>query len=367
MGMEACRIIYRYPCRKDLEAFAAELDALRRRIRHDLGAKDLRYIHRLMRVQKRLERGGRIAIHAGVLNPLLWLAGVGALGVSKILDNMEIGHNVMHGQYDWTNDPELAGRQFEWNNLCPGDQWRHSHNMIHHRFTNIIGIDRDVGYGFLRVTEAQPWRPWHLPQPLFALAGAFVFEWGVSLHDLELERILERRWDWRQHRAQLAGLFRKWRQLAFREYVFFPLLAGPFFLPVMAGNFAANVMRNLWAFTIIFCGHFPEGVAYFHDEDCRDDSRGEWYVRQVLGSCNLEGGRWFHLMTGHLSHQIEHHLFPGIPAHRYPEMAPAVRAICERYGLPYHTGPLRRQFGSVVKRLVKLALPPLRMPLPQTA
>jgi linoleoyl-CoA desaturase len=229
--------------------------------------------------------------------------------------------------------------------------------MGHHRFTNIVGVDRDVGYGFLRVTAAQPWRPWHLGQPLFALGGAFVFEWGVSLHDLELDRMLALRWSWRENRAQIATLFRKWRRLVAREYVFFPLLAGPFFPAVMLGNFAANAIRNVWAFTIIFCGHFPQGVAYFTPAECRDETRGEWYVRQLLGSCNIEGGRWLHLMSGHLSHQIEHHLFPSIPAHRYPEMAPVVQALCGKYGLPYNTGTLRRQFGSVVKRIVRLALP----------
>lgn len=362
MGMETGRVIDRYMSRRDVEAFGAELEALRRRIRRDLGEDDLRYIRRLMRLQQRLERGGRLAIHAGIVLPPLWLAGVGALGLSKILDNMEIGHNIMHGQYDWAGDPALQGRNFEWNTLCPGNQWRHSHNVIHHRYTNILGMDRDIGYGFLRVTEAQPWRPWHLLQPLFALAGFFTFEWGFSLHDLELDRILEGRWRWREHRAGVAEVLRKWRRSIAHEYVLLPLLAGPFFLPVLLGNIAAGGLRNMWAFTIIFCGHFPDGVLHFTADECREETRGEWYVRQLLGSCNIEGGRLFAILSGHLSYQIEHHLFPNIPAHRYREMAPVVRALCAQYGLPYHSGSLRRQFGSVVKRLLRLALPPWPVP-----
>ena len=58
---------------------------------------------------------------------------------SKILDNMEIGHNIMHGQYDWTGDPALASKKFEWDTACPSDQWRHSHNYMHHTYTNIVG------------------------------------------------------------------------------------------------------------------------------------------------------------------------------------------------------------------------------------
>jgi Fatty acid desaturase len=62
-------------------------------------------------------------------------------------------------------------------------------------------------------------------------------------------------------------------------------------------------------------------------------------------------------MTGNLSHQIEHHLFPDLPGHRYGELAAEVREICARYGVPYTTGPLYRQFGSVVKKIIRLSLP----------
>jgi len=99
-------------------------------------------------------------------------------------------------------------------------------------------------------------------------------------------------------------------------------------------------------------------VEEFSEEEVADETRGGWYLRQMLGSANLEGGRLFHILSGNLSHQIEHHLFPDIPAHRYAEIAVEVRDICRRYGLPYNTGPLRKQFGSVVKKIVRLALPP---------
>jgi linoleoyl-CoA desaturase len=95
----------------------------------------------------------------------------------------------------------------------------------------------------------------------------------------------------------------------------------------------------------------------YHEDETRDETRGAWYVRQVNGSANIEGSRAFHVLSGHLSHQIEHHLFPDIPAARYPEMAPRVREICERFGQAYNTGSFRRQLGSVVTRLFQNALP----------
>ena len=126
---------------------------------------------------------------------------------------------------------------------------------------------------------------------------------------------------------------------------------------MLAGNATANLTRNLWAFAIIFCGHFPEGTVEFDESETAEETRGEWYVRQMMGSANLTGGRLFHILSGNLSHQIEHHLFPDIPARRYAEIGREVRAVCERYGLPYNAGPLHRQLGSVVRKIVRLSLP----------
>ena len=129
---------------------------------------------------------------------------------------------------------------------------------------------------------------------------------------------------------------------------------------MLTGNFAANLIRNLWTYVIIFCGHFTDGVAIYREEDTRNETRGDWYLRQLSGSSNLTGGRFFHIMSGHLSHQIEHHLFPDMPAHRYPEVAPKIQALCEKYGLFYNTGGLFKQYLSVMKRILTHTLPPRR-------
>ena len=77
----------------------------------------------------------------------------------------------------------------------------------------------------------------------------------------------------------------------------------------------------------------------------------------MLGSANLDGGPLFHLMAGNLSFQIEHHLFPDLPSNRYTEIAPEMRAICEKYGLEYTSGPLWKQYLQVLKKINRLALP----------
>ena len=344
---------------EQLEAFGQELDAIRARVVADLGQRDVDYINRLIRVQRGLEVAGRGLLFAGFLPPA-WIGGTAALSLSKILDNMEIGHNVMHGQYDWTGDERLNGKTFEWDTACPADQWRHSHNYMHHTHTNIVGKDRDIGYGILRMSEDEPWRPYYLGNPLYAALLASFFQYGVAMHDLEAERIAagESALD-EEKRDKLQAIWRKVRGQTLKDYVLFPLLSGPSLPFVLAGNATANLTRNLWAFTIIFCGHFPEGTHEFTEEETEDETRGEWYYRQMLGSANLTGGKLFHILAGNLSYQIEHHLFPDLPAHRYGEISEEVREIRERYGIPDNTGPLYKQFGSVVRKIVKLALPPL--------
>lgn len=253
---------------------------------------------------------------------------------------MEIGHNVMHGQYDWMREPGLNSRVFEWDTVCPSDQWRHSHNYVHHTYTNILDMDRDIGYGILRMDPAQPWKPYYLGNPLYAAALMLLFEWGgVMLHDAEADRLLAGKRDLRELGPPLArGWWHKAGRQVLKDYLVFPLLTGPLFVPTLLGNATANLVRNVWAFSVIFCGHFPSGVQSFTEEETADETRGEWYVRQLLGSANITGSPLMHLMTGNLSHQIEHHLFPDLPARRYPEIAPQVRALCEKHGLPYNTG-----------------------------
>jgi fatty acid desaturase len=344
--------------KKQLEAFGRELDAVRARVVADLGERDVEYINRLIRAQRGLEVAGRGLLFFGLLPPA-WIGGTAALSLSKILDNMEIGHNVMHGQYDWTGDERLNGKTFEWDTACPSDQWRHSHNYMHHTHTNIVGKDRDIGYGILRMSEQQRWHPYYLGNPLYAALLATFFQYGVALHDLEVERLAGREEDREEKRDKLRGVWRKVRGQTLKDYVLFPLLSGPSLPFALAGNATANLARNLWSFTIIFCGHFPAGTHEFTEEETEHETRGEWYYRQLLGSANLTGGKTFHILAGNLSFQIEHHLFPDLPAHRYAELAVEVREICERYDIPYNTGPLHKQFGSVVGKIVKLALPPL--------
>jgi len=136
-----------------------------------------------------------------------------------------------------------------------------------------------------------------------------------------------------------------------------PLLSGPSAITTLTANLTANVVRNVWTHSVIMCGHFPEGVQTFTKTSIDGETRGEWYLRQMLGSANISGSRLMHLMSGNLSYQIEHHLFPDLPSNRYGEIAPQVKDVFDRYGLVYTTGPLVKQVASAWRKVIRLSLP----------
>lgn len=356
----------------DINAFGREIEAIREEVMDSRGERDARYIRRLIRVQRSMSLASRVIIYASLAFLPQWghalagwaffwpvmVLGTVMLGCAKILENMEIGHNISHAQWDWLRDPAIQSGSWEWDHVCPSDQWKHSHNVKHHTWTNVFGKDADVaGYGLLRLFSNQRWKPFNLGNPLYALLLAIFFEWGIAIQELELGRIASGRATWKS----IGPMWRRTREKILRQvlkdYILFPLLAGPFFLYVCAANAVANIIRNLWTYLIIFCGHFPMDVHVFTRDEVENETRPHWYVRQLLGSCNINGGALFHIMSGNLSHQIEHHLFPDMPSNRYPEVAPRVRALCARYKLPYNTGSLTRQFGTTVLRILRMTFP----------
>ena len=340
----------------ELDELARELDAIKQEVLDDLGEKDAKYIRRVYSTIRYSSIAGRALLFAGWFPPA-WLLGTGLLGFAKIMENMELGHNVMHGQYDWMNDPKLNGQTYEWDIVGTSDNWRQTHNFKHHTYTNIKGMDDDIGYGLLRLFPEQRWKPGYLLQPIYAVPFCLLFQWGVAIQNLELGKYFKGRKSKEQTKEEWRPMQSKIGKQLFKDYVFFPLIAGPAALPVLTGNMVANGLRNIWTFSIIFCGHFTKDVEVFPKSVLQNESRGHWYMRQIRGSSNLTGSEAFHILTGHLSHQIEHHLYPDVPARRYRQMAPKVHAVCEKYGLNYNNASLVKQYGSVIKRIVKYAFP----------
>jgi linoleoyl-CoA desaturase len=351
------------PSRIDLEALQKDLDALRARITADLGEGDAAYIRNVRRAKQALEVSGRTLIHVSV-DPVTFGVGVIGLALSKIIENMELGHNVMHGQYDFMDDPAFDSKTYEWDVVGTSKTWKKAHNVTHHTYTNVLGKDDDFGYAVFRLSSDQEWKPHHLFQTLLSPLAGLAFDHMVSYYHARTSEYLTAEKGTDAYRAQVREMLTDWLAIAkkslgiyAKEYAFYPALAGPFAPKVALGNALAMTIRNVWSYAVIHCGHLPESASTYTEEDVKGETRGGFYLRQITGSCNIDAGPILGILTGHLSHQIEHHLFPDMPGHRYREVAVEVRRICEEHGVPYNTGTFREQFASVFRALIRYSVP----------
>jgi fatty acid desaturase len=344
----------------DIENLTVELDSIRLEIEDSLGERDARYIRRTIAAQRALDVFGRLMLTGSSKRWARW-GGTVTLGLAKIIENMEIGHNVMHGQWNWMNDPEIHSSTWEWDMSAASKHWRLTHNFQHHKYTNILGVDDDVGYTVLRVTRDQPWEPFNIGNLLFNAILALGFEWGIGLQPIEFGKAFKNGPD----RAIAVQRVREFsakasRQLV-KDYVALPALTSlspaASFQSTLKANVVANLIRNIWANAVIFCGHFPDGAEKFTKNDMVDETQGQWYLRQMLGSANFEAGPALRFMSGNLCHQIEHHLYPDLPSNRLHEIAVRVHEVCDKYDLPYTTGSFLMQYGKTWRTIAKLSLP----------
>lgn len=339
----------------DIESLSHELDAIRRDIEESLGASDAAYIRRTIRFQRTLDVAARLLI-ACSRSRAGWVAGTVALAFGKSVENMEIAHNVGHGQWDWMNDPEIHSSTWEWDMVGVSSHWRYSHNYRHHMFSNVVGVDDDLGFGVMRMTRDQPWKPEHLVQPIRNLLLATIFEWGIGLHGIHSERDRLAPDEAKVAQARKTFLLKIVRQSA-KDHVLIPALSLSRWRRTLGANAVANLLRNLWAYVVIFCGHFPDGAENFTADVLENESRGEWYLRQMFGAANFKAGPLLAFSSGNLCYQIEHHLFPDLPSNRLAQIALRVRQVCDKYDLPYTSRSLLRQYLLVLRTIHKLALP----------
>jgi NADPH-dependent stearoyl-CoA 9-desaturase len=347
---------YAHLTEADVEELARELDAIRTDIEESRGERDARYVRRTIQLQRALAAGGRIALMAS-RNKVAWVAGTAMLAAAKIIENMELGHNITHGQWDWMNDPEIHSTEWEWDTTSPSVQWKKSHNFVHHKYTNIVGMDDDVGYGLLRVTRDQRWDKWNIGNPVYNLLLGTLFEWGVALHGVELSKVRRGEKSKDEVLRDLRVIGKKVGKQVGKDYVVFPALAGRNWKHTLGANVTANLIRNYWSYMVIFCGHFPDGAEKFTAEEYEAETHPEWYLRQMLGSANFKAGPMMAFMSGNLCYQIEHHLFPDLPSNRYAEMSERITALCDKYDLPYTTGSLGHQYMQTFWTILKLSLP----------
>src|SRR3954447_2368115 len=223
---------------EQIDELEAEFNAIHDEVFSELGDSDRRYIQGMIEMHRRLGVIGRALLVGSRFKPA-WLAGTSALSLAKILENMEIGHNVLHGQWDWMNDPQIHSSTWDWDTASTSEAWKHSHNYIHHTYTNIRGKDRDLGYEIMRIDPHQPWHPVYLLQPIYNLILMALFEWGVALHDLDLDAV----WSGDKSHADLlkevGGITYKMRLQVQKDYIAWPALSA-----LIAGAVTYGVRRS---------------------------------------------------------------------------------------------------------------------------
>ncbi|HTM83457.1 MAG TPA: acyl-CoA desaturase, partial [Mycobacterium sp.] len=279
----------------DLRDLEVELDTIRRDVEGSRGATDRAYIRRTIIFQRCLETAARliIAVSRGKAG---WVLGTAALAAAKSIENMELGHNICHGQWDWMNDPEIHSSSWEWDMAGVSAHWRFSHNYRHHVYTNVIGVDDDLGFGVMRVAREQPWKPSSLLQPLRTLLLAVLFEWGIALQGLHSTHKAAA--TDAERSARTRTLLRKIARQGAKDYLVFPALSIRRWRRTLSANAVANVIRNIWAYVVICCGHFAEGAEKFTAVVLDSETKAEWYLRQLLGTANFNAGPVMAFMSG---------------------------------------------------------------------
>jgi fatty acid desaturase len=350
-----------------LREFGRELDAIHARVKAEIGEDDVRYVKKMERFSRTMEVAGRTLLHFS-FEPIGFFAGVGALWLHKQLQATEIGHMALHGAWDGLPGCEkFESDTFEWDMPIEEEAWRRGHNIKHHQYTNVAGKDPDIHFGSVRLTEHTPHR-WknYFQLPIAVLItwpnfGLFMNGHFTGLIDVYFGNgrggfdVIEDR----SKKSVVAAhrqAFRKYVPYYLKNYVLFPLLAGPGFLKVLAGNWLAETMRDVYSAATIYCGHVGEDTAAY-PEGTRAHGRGEWYAMQVESTNNFEVSLPISVLCGALDKQIEHHLFPKLPPNRLRQIAPEVEEACEKYGVRYRSASWGKTLKSALKRISRLSRP----------
>ncbi len=359
----------------------AEFEAIKQRYRSKLGPADVAYIKGLRLKSRLAELVGRGLLWISP-EPITFSLGVAFTWLHRNLEAIEIGHNVLHGQYDsFAEIPQFHSHNFKWKAPIDEEAWRREHNGQHHVHTNVYELDPDLNHGILRMNDQQPWNSyhrWQVPVYLFFAYPIVLYSFNgqnlgfrQTFRELKFPKGNEGYAPVHNPGVTPEQLKRRhWLSIGrvlFKEYLLFPLLAlatGFSFWKVMLGNLLADVINNYWISLTIQATHLTEPL---QPEDALKH-KGHWYLTQLDSSVNFKGGRTMSILWGHLNYQTEHHLFPDIPSRHYPDIALEVQEVCQRHGLPYKCNPT--WFHAIRNYLAvmwKFSFPPKAQVIPQPA
>lgn len=346
----------------DLEAFLADIKALRREIDESLGEEDLKHLYKI-------ERWGRTCTALGMLG-----AGIAPNPASALL--LAIGrstrwivmHHVGHRGYDKVPGvpPEYTSKVFargnrrflDWFDWMLPDAWIYEHNVLHHSYTGELRdpdlVERNTEY--IR-RFSKPVR--------YAFMGLLSVTWRFSYYapntlDMYRERHAVKEGKEKQRSRNAELILDCYLPYAALHFGLMPLLYMPFgpwgVFSAFCNSVMAEALSNLHTFAVIVPNHAGDDVYRFED---RPASRAEHVVRQIIGSVNFDtGGDINDFLHFWLNYQIEHHIWPDIPMRQYQIVQPKVRALCEKYGIPY----VQENVFKRVKKMLDIAVGNTTMP-----
>ena len=253
---------------------------------------------------------------------------------------MSIMHDANHGAYSSNNRVNsIIGLTL---NAIGGttSNWKVQHNLLHHTYTNIAGIDEDIETkSILRFSPHAPHRHIHKGQWWYAflLYGISTIYWAL-IKDFKQHASYSKRGLHKGSRAEHNRIFAR---LTFTKLAYFFMFFG---LPVLVG---ISFWHVLLGFTImhVACGTILSLVFQLAHtvEDTRyplPDQHGmmedTWAVHQLRTTMNFAcNNKWLSWYVGGLNFQIEHHLFTRICHVHYPTIAPIVKKTAHEFGVPY--------------------------------
>lgn len=294
-----------------------------------------------------------------------WLAALLALVVGFYTAGVgfNVGHDGLHGAYSARRGVNaLIGRSFD---LVGASSlmWAWAHNIVHHTYTNVPGVDHDLEPGpFLRLypRDNPSWvhRLQHLyAWPLYALTSVvWVFKKDFAQLG-EMNPWTGKRPQGRDVADVVLGKLVHWSL-----YLGLPLLGGRHaWWQVLVGYVLALLVTGFTAAIVFQLAHVVEGPA-FPTADSAGRFDDDFYVHQLKTTANFAPGNpLVTFITGGLNHQVEHHLFPRVCHVHYPALSAIVRACAQEYGVPYFEHPTFRaalaSHGRVLKAVGQSSVP----------
>lgn len=249
-----------------------------------------------------------------------------------------VGHDALHGAYSARRGVNaLLGRTFDVMGAS-SLMWGWAHNLVHHTYTNVTGVDHDLEPGFFLRFYKRDTPSWgHRLQHLFAwpLYAFTMFVWVFKKDFVQLTERTGQRVTAREVADVVLG-----KALHFAIFLGLPFLGGLHaWWQVLVGYALALAVTGFTAAIVFQLAHVVEGPA-FPSPPASGALPDDFFVHQLKTTANFAAGNPVAaFITGGLNHQVEHHLFPRVCHAHYPALAPIVRQCAAEFGVPYHEHP----------------------------